>query len=234
MPRSAKVITFIVLGIQVAWSLPLGIGFLTQWLLAEPEPDSLFPETPYMPLGLAFTGIGLVMTAVIVTLGVVWWRRAQRERHLREHGARATGVVTEVAPTGTRINGRLLFKISGEVPGMPQVRFQQRGFHTVPPGTRLAVAYDPASPGDAVVLDDIAALVRNVILYGNPPQPPQPSYRPHQPLVLRDAPPEPQDAGSGGEAVDIVDRIARLDELRRSGAISEDEYSRLKARLIES
>ncbi|GAA1023173.1 hypothetical protein Aple_052040 [Acrocarpospora pleiomorpha] len=214
MPRKARFWIVFAILIQVLWSLPLGGYFAYRWLAFD-DPDNSFTcqdsrgrvstcvegETTNMIVGIVFLTIGLIMLGVALWLAVRWIKRGRREDHLRQHGIPARAVVTQAMATGTRVNGRPLYRLTLQVPDVPGLEFRHRTMNPVPAGTTLTVAYDPADPADPVLLDDLAAIAPSL------------RYTP--------------------TAVDArIQRLTQLDSLRASGAISEEEFERLKAEAL--
>ncbi|MFD0657960.1 hypothetical protein [Thermocatellispora tengchongensis] len=114
--------------------------------------------------------------------------------------------MTEVAPTSTRVNGRTVMKVEGEILDVPGGRFVWHGFAVVPPGTQVNVAYDPGEPDDAVVLDDLKKVASSAIV---------------------------REAAAQRDRADVMlDRLAQLERLRGSGSLTEAEFDRLKAEII--
>ncbi|WP_214105105.1 SHOCT domain-containing protein [Acrocarpospora catenulata] len=159
-------------------------------------------------LGAVFTGIAVIMIIVAAVLAVRWIRRGRVERHLTEHGLRADAVVTQARPTNSRINGQVIYKLRVEAPAVSGLEFQESTMYPVPPGTRLMVAYDPVNPSTAIILDDLQQLAFSLRFGG----------------------------ASGGFRAGpdaAIQRLSQLDGLRRSGAISEEEFNRLKAEVLD-
>jgi hypothetical protein len=213
MPRGARKFILLAYGIQVLWSLPLGSYFMWRWLAFD-EPYRTYScgyrrcsegEPVNMFLALLFTGIGIAFLAAFVFCVLRWRRRDQRENHLRRYGRRAQAVVTESLWKGVRVKGRKVYHLRGQVPDMPEVRFTHKTFHPVPNGARVTVAYDVSDPEHAMVVDDL------------------PSGMSVSPVVFGLAP-SPADA--------TIARLKQLEALRQSGALTEEEFARLKAQVL--
>lgn len=219
MPKSARKWILLAFAVQELWLLPVGAFFLHRWLATD-EPDGSYPcrdsdgrmstcyegQTDSMILGLVFTLIGVVILAVIAYLATRWARLNRREAYIRQHGLTTRVVITGVAPTNVRVNDQQMYRLTGHAPDNPAVALRHSTLTPVPPGTYLTVAYDPADPSDPVVLDDLRALSRSMRLN---------VMTPLNPGAAR------------------IHHLSQLDALRASGAISAEEFERLKAEVLD-
>ncbi|GAA0415973.1 hypothetical protein Acor_56600 [Acrocarpospora corrugata] len=175
MPRKARFWIVVAILVQVAWSLPVGAYFTYRWLAFD-DPDTshacvdsrgrtstcLEGETTNMIVGIVFLVIGCVALAVALWLAVRWIRRGRREDYLREHGIPAQAIVVTAQATGTRVNGQPLWRLTLRVPDVPGLEFRHRTLSRVPQGATVTVAYDPARPGDPVILDDLRTVAASM------------------------------------------------------------------------
>lgn len=181
----------------------IGIGALTAGIQA---PSGEFARSFGLLFGGFFTAIGL-----LAVLGAVRMRAAARRRTLvLQGGVRGVAVVLDVQDTGVSINDNPSVRLTLDVtppdespPFRTTVRQIVSRVRVPRPGDRLAVVLDPADP-TRVLLDDHKT-----------PLPPAPAPAPAS------APPSP---------LDELERLARLHE---TGALTDEEFARLKARLIE-
>ncbi|WP_066365667.1 SHOCT domain-containing protein [Herbidospora mongoliensis] len=200
MPKGARIWIGLSVGLQLIWSLPLAVFMYILW-----TNDA---ETAGLTLSIVFGTLSLVIVVALVWMITAWRRTDARERALRENGLRAEAVVTDVVPTGVRINDRLMYRLVGHVAEVPGMELKHSTMWPVPPGTRLTIAYDPARPGSKpLVLDDLKSVAARMRMGPVPPLP------------------------TGADAV--IQRLTQLDQLRQSGAISDEEFERLKADVID-
>lgn len=192
MPKGARVWIGLSVGLQLIWSLPLAVFM---YVLGNSA------------LALVFGALCLLVVVAVVLM-ILGWRRADaRERSLRESGLRAEAVVTDVVPTGVRVNNQLMYRLIGHVPDVPGMEIRQSTIFPVPPGTRLTIAYDAARPGKPLILDDLKTLAHRMRVGPVPP------------------------LATGADAV--IQRLTQLDHLRKSGAISDEEFERLKSDVMD-
>jgi hypothetical protein len=102
---------------------------------------------------LPYAVAAAIFVAIIVHYLVVIWRLS-RELHIRAHGTRVPGVVVGITWLN-RANEPRRIQLRVEVPGMPGVIAVKETAQEIPKGRQLMVAYDPARPGRAVVVDDL-------------------------------------------------------------------------------
>ncbi len=191
MPKGARIWIGLSVGLQLIWSLPLAV----------------FMYAVNQVLTLVFGAISLLIVVAVVLMVLGWRRTDARERSLRESGLRAEAVVTDVVPTGVRVNNQLMYRLIGHVPDVPGMELKQSTIWPVPPGTRLTIAYSPDRPGKPLILDDLKELAHRMRVGPVPP------------------------LATGADAV--IQRLTQLDQLRQSGAISDEEFERLKADVID-
>ncbi|HEU5470187.1 MAG TPA: DUF3592 domain-containing protein [Actinophytocola sp.] len=175
MPRSARKVIVWVLVAQVAWMLPaaLYLGFL--WRTTD-EVDRSYPcrggatcysgPTTYLVLMLVFGGLGVAMAVGVGWLAVRWRRRSVERDRLVAEGLRIPAQLVGVAGTNTRINGRRVYRLTFESRALDRpVRVVERA--TAPPviGLRATIAYDPAAPRRAVLVEDVEELISPMYLH---------------------------------------------------------------------
>ncbi|GAB1817131.1 SHOCT domain-containing protein [Herbidospora sp. RD11066] len=199
MPKGARIWIGLSVGLQLIWSLPLAVFMYVLWTNAA--------ETVHLTLSLVFGTISLVVVVALALMIASWRRTDARERALRETGLRAEAVVTDVVPTGVRVNNQLMYRLIGHVPEVPGMEIRQSTIFPVPPGTRLTIAYDADKPGRPLVLDDLKSVAHRMRVGPVPPLP------------------------TGADAVIL--RLTQLDQLRQSGAISDEEFDRLKSDVMD-
>jgi hypothetical protein len=179
--------------------------------------------------GIAVPAIGKVgfISAIIVVVGgplllYLRWEQAQRRRaeRLMVEGGQAIGTVIDLRDTGGRSGDsprvRLRLRIE-PVDGMPA--FEGETTITAPllslpyRGRRYPVWFDRSDQNDFVLGEGLK-------------QGATPEVRRLFALA------EGDDPGPHQSRRDPLDRLARLDELRRGGALSEDEFENLKAKIL--
>jgi uncharacterized protein DUF3592 len=142
MHPAARRVVKVVLLVQVAWSLPLGVVLALSvhwWFL------------------LAFGGVALAVVAVLLGFMLVWQRADLRREALLTRGARVPAVLVASRATHIRINNRRLVAHVFEArPGGRVVRAEARAFAHLPVGTAATIAYDATDPAQAVVVEDLA------------------------------------------------------------------------------
>ncbi|MFG2040023.1 SHOCT domain-containing protein [Dactylosporangium sp. NPDC048998] len=159
--------------------------------------------------GWVFGGAFLLVGLGLVWLGVIAGRLARRAATLKESGRPGVAVVLSVSDTGTTVNQSPMAKLQLRVePADGSAPFEIVATQVVSrvgpprPNDRFAVKYDPANPTQLVLGEPLPAA-------------PEPASMPAAPL--------------GGS---VVDQLAKLDELRRSGALTQAEFDAAKARLL--
>lgn len=155
-------------------------------------------------------------------------RRRQWMLRLINEGRTAIGTVTAVADTGVTVNlnprVRITLRIEpedGSAPFEGKKTFVASRLDLPRPGRRYPVWYDPADPSRFVILtklDDTAP--------------------PHVRRLYEKAaaPADVPEAGSGPvpAQVDPLDRLAKLNDLRLAGALTEEEFQAQKAKILGS
>ena len=139
--RAARRIVTIVLLVQVAWALPLGLvlGVTVGWAFL-----------------LAFVGAALAVLAVLLGLMLMWQRTDARRESLLATGARASALLVASRATGTRINNRTVLVHTFEAREAGRVvRAETKAFVHLPIGAEATIAYDTTDPAKAVVVEDL-------------------------------------------------------------------------------
>lgn len=181
------------------------------------------PRLPLVLFGALLTAGPVLLLAVIL---LVWARKSALAERLVAGGGAAIGTVTEIRDTGITINNNprvvLTLRIEPQDGSPP---FHGKQAITVPRvdlpdrGRRFPVWYDRTDPrrfvlGTRVGPDDPPAVRRlfDTAQAGNPPD-----------LAHRDQP----------TPVDPLDRLAKLNQLRLAGALTQAEFEAQKAKLLQ-
>lgn len=141
--RAARRIITIVLLVQVAWTLPLGLvlGFVLDRVFA-----------------FAFCGAALAVLVVLLIFMLGWQRADARRAALLTRGARVPALLVESRPTNTRINNRTLLVHTFESREAGRVvRARTKAFTHLPIGAEATIAYDATDPERATVVEDLDA-----------------------------------------------------------------------------
>lgn len=173
MPRSGRSVALWVFPLILITPVVLGGIFGSKWLLRD-EPDRSYAcrgsdggsatcfegETVNMLIALGSAVWIAITLAVLVGLLRRWRRADALERRLQVSGLRAPGLVTEVSPTGTRINGRTVMRVvmQARIGDGSTVRCEVRTRDAPFEGTPVTLLYDPAAPNDVVVAEDLETL----------------------------------------------------------------------------
>lgn len=100
----------------------------------------------------------IALLALIALLGLLLrWQRADARRDaILASGTRVAARLVSSRATATRIRNRTLQAHTFEAHAAGRVlRVEARAFTHLPFGTAATIAYDPADPDDAVVVDDL-------------------------------------------------------------------------------
>jgi hypothetical protein len=139
--RAARRIVTIVLLIQVAWALPLGLvlGATLGW-------SFLF----------AFGGAALAVLVVLLSFMLVWQRADARRDALLTTGTRVPALLVSSRATNTRINNRtaLVHTFESRQAGRV-IRAEAKAFTHLPIGAEATIAYDTTDPAKATVVEDL-------------------------------------------------------------------------------
>ncbi|MGB3440078.1 MAG: DUF3592 domain-containing protein [Actinophytocola sp.] len=134
--RAGRRVLVVVLGGQVALFL----------LLALVIDDLLVP----------LLAISLVALALVFVFLIRWQRADARRGALLSSGARVPARLISSRATATRIRNRTVQAHTFEAHAAGRVlRVEARAFTHLPVGTVATVAYDPADPANATVVDDL-------------------------------------------------------------------------------
>ncbi|HLV57292.1 MAG TPA: SHOCT domain-containing protein [Natronosporangium sp.] len=156
-------------------------------------------------------------------------RRRQRVLRIMNEGRTAIGTVTAVADTGVTVNlnprVRITLRIEpedGSAPFEGVKTFVASRVDLPRPGRRYPVWYDPADRSQFVILTKLEGTA--------PPH----VRRLYEKAVAESA--EVRESGSGSvpAQVDPLDRLAKLNELRLTGALTEEEFQAQKAKILGS
>jgi hypothetical protein len=195
-----------------------GLGMLVYGLysLSQADPGPFMNERF---TGTLFAFIGACwLVGPILTIRSKLTRQA-RERRLFSTGRAATAVVTQVEPTGVRINNMPRVRVTLQVEAQDRPPFAHTTSVITPasampkPGDVVEVAYDPSNPSDLVVKarEGFEAPMGAVW-----------ATRQRRPEVWAKA-----DDGDDDDAA----LLARLEALRGQGALTDAEFEAAKERL---
>lgn len=156
--------------VQVLWSGVAAVIVGVVWRNSAGEPDISYPcddggtcysgPTSYLIMMLVFGGICLLFLVLIGVLTARWRAASARRARLVATGVRAPALLARIEGTGTRVNGRQVVKLVFEArPGGRVVQAVERSMTVLPIGTRATIAYDPADLTNAVVVEEVDALV---------------------------------------------------------------------------
>jgi hypothetical protein len=142
--RATRRIVVIVLLVQVAWALPLG---LVLGVVLGPV---------YL---LAFGGVALAVLAVLLTFMLRWQRVDAARERLLTTGTRVPAVLVSSRATGTRVGNRIVQAHTFEArEPRGTVRAEARALVHLPIGTPATIAYAATDPSHATVVEDLDAL----------------------------------------------------------------------------
>ncbi|MFC4852440.1 hypothetical protein [Actinophytocola glycyrrhizae] len=97
----------------------------------------------------------LAVVALLVVL-LRWQRDDARRQHLLTAGTMVPARLVSSRATAIRIRNRVLQAHTFEAHAAGRVlRAEARAFVHLPVGTAATIAYDPAAPGNATVVDDL-------------------------------------------------------------------------------
>jgi hypothetical protein len=175
-----------------------------------------------------FGGICLVFVLVLVVLAARWRSARTRRERVIATGVRVPALLVKIEATGTTVNGRNVGKFVFEArPGGRVVRAVERSMAVLPLGTRATIAYDPADPTKAAVVEDIDALgeaaarqaeqARQAFVDG---------------MFARQAGPSGLSAVRDAVAQNIEAALAELRSKLDSGAITQAEYDQQRHLLM--
>ncbi|MFL6120541.1 hypothetical protein [Actinophytocola sp.] len=137
-PAARRVVTVVLL-VQVAWSLPLGVVL------------ALTVHWSFLPV---LGSVALAVLVVLLSFMLSWQRADLRRQALLTRGVRVPALLVASRPTSTRINNRRLLAHTFEArPAGGIVRAETKAFVHLPVGTEATIAYDAADPGRAVVVE---------------------------------------------------------------------------------
>ena len=108
-------------------------------------------------------GAGLPIVAVAVVLHRMWAPEHAAQDALKREGVRVAGQLLRkrYAPTGRPSIPLVSYYLFGaEVPGGPPVFARLTARNGIPVGCPATIAYDPARPGEGVVVETVGALKR--------------------------------------------------------------------------
>ncbi|MBM7276974.1 SHOCT domain-containing protein [Gordonia rubripertincta] len=168
------------------------------------------PETEWM----LWTGIGVTLLDVLIgaALGRMRYRGGVRSDRLRATGVRGIAEVTSIGQTGVQINDQPLMTLGMRIAGGGLVPFEVVTRKVVPIfrqpllyTRRLAVIVDPDTQEFEIDWEATASM---------------------------DDPMPTAGLSTAGTRT-IAERLSSLDDLRRSGALTEDEYRRARDRIVD-
>lgn len=134
--RDSRRVVLVVLGVQAVLFVVLGLLFRVV----------LVPALVVALLALALLFVFLLR----------WQRTDARRAALLANGARVPATLVSSRPTAVRIRNRVVLAHTFEAHADGRVlRAEAKAFAHLPLGTAATIAYDPAAPGDATVVDDL-------------------------------------------------------------------------------
>lgn len=138
-------ITRLLTGILASVFLPLGVAFTGIGLVAD-DVDSGSPDD-FLMIGVPLLAVGLALTAVFgVLMG-----RARAARRRRREGARAQATIVHAhLHSGVRMGVLLTYDLTVVFPAGGEVTQRVFVAPNVPltPGEEIEIAYDPAEPSN--------------------------------------------------------------------------------------
>jgi hypothetical protein len=135
-----RVITITLL-VQVAWMAPIAVAL------------GLLLDTAFL---YAFGGGALAVLVVWLCFMLAWQRTDARRDSLLSTGARVPALLVSSRATNSRINNRTVMAHTFESrSGGRVIRARTKAFSHFPPGIEATIAYDPADPSNAVVVEDL-------------------------------------------------------------------------------
>jgi hypothetical protein len=141
--RAARRIVVVVLLSQVAWAVPAAVALS-------------FVDPVFF---LAFGAVALAVVAVLLCFLLHWQRVDARREAVLGTGTRVPALLVASRATGTRVDRRTVRAHTFEArTGGRVVRAEARAFAHLPVGTAATIAFDPAEPARAVVVEDLDAL----------------------------------------------------------------------------
>lgn len=137
--RAARRIVTVVLLVQVAWTVPLGVV-----LGVALDPAFL----------VAFGAAALAVVVVLLSFMLAWQRADARRDALLTHGIHVPARLVDSRPTHTRINNRrlLVHTFAARDNG---IRATAKAFTRLELGTAATIAYDATDPAKATVVEDL-------------------------------------------------------------------------------
>jgi hypothetical protein len=101
--------------------------------------------------------IALVALALFFVVLIRWQRADARRDALLSGGARVAARLVSSRATATRIRNRTVqaHTFEAHTGGGRTIRVEARAFTHLPVGTVATIAYDPADPGNATVVEDL-------------------------------------------------------------------------------
>jgi hypothetical protein len=170
--------------------------------------------------GSTFLLMGLIWAAVAIGVRKFYGRMQANEaaeRALFTSGTRAVGIVDSVETTGmvlNDVNHQINLRIRVQSPDGAEFIHERRmfvPFHGMPqPGDQLDVAFDPRDQSKVALASD-----------------PNSNTAGGRLLLLRR-----QTATSAPSGDNLIDKLERLEDLRRSGMLTQSEFDAQKARLL--
>ncbi|QMU23114.1 SHOCT domain-containing protein [Gordonia rubripertincta] len=168
------------------------------------------PDTEWM----LWTGIGVTLLDILIGVGVasMTYRGGVRSERLRATGVRGIAEVTSVGQTGVEINDQPLMSLGLRISAPGLVPFEVNTRKVVPlfrqPALyqrRLVVLVDPVSQEFEIDWEATESMADPV---------------------------PPVGLAKGGTRT-VADRLASLDDLYRSGALTEEEHRRARDRILD-
>jgi uncharacterized protein DUF3592 len=204
----------------------VGVGSLAAGIWGDNEDAKTFA----LVFGGIFTGVALLMVFGALALRRSGAGKAAKAQQLLQTGAKAVGTVVDVQDTGVTINNNPRVRVIMQIqPQDGSPAFQAEKTVTVSrvsiprPGDRYPVWYDRSDPTKWMYGSDMDP--------GVAPPDVQALFAAAQQQAAFNAP-VPAPAAPPAPATDPLSEIARLNELRMQGALTDEEFQSAKDRLL--
>lgn len=210
--------------------LAVGVGALLASFEAE---DSFIPS-----FGKMFGGIFIAVSLLLIVMwmfGAGWGRqRIARANNLMTTGKRGTGTIANVVDTGVWVNDNPRVHLTvqvqpddGSAPFTVEKKVTISRFAFPQIGSRVPVWYDPSNPSDWIYGNEAQFSVQSVL--GATPGAPSPLSSLVAQATTQTSFGQPMAAPAG---LSTAEQLAKLSEMRTSGALSEAEFEAAKGKLL--
>ena len=207
--------------------LAVGIGSLAAGIWGDNEDAKTFA----LVFGGIFTGVALLMVFGALALRRSGAGKAAKAQQLLQTGAKAVGTVVDVQDTGVTINDNPRVRVVMQIqPQDGSPAFQGEKTVTVSrvsiprPGDRFPVWYDRSDPTQWMYGSDMDPSVATPDVRA--------MFAAAQQAQWNAPAPAAAPAPVAAPATDPLSEIARLNELRMQGALTDEEFQKAKDRLL--